>query len=227
MNGFTSLTTAAETIRPCSIGSTLAGNKSPFWKRCFDGLGALRPGQAADRQRPIDPKSIASAGGDATGKHSRAVRLRNIGCLIILAGIVGVSILYQIGRSFSLSTQAEPAFTPTLTSESNAPQVLNFVNGVAEVKGTAGFNQPQSYMFLGAQTQSIRVQLSSQPAGANFEVASLSNDALYVVYKSFADPSLDWSYVLSASQDYVVTVNSVTPVVYTLTVTFNGGSGAP
>jgi hypothetical protein len=110
----------------------------------------------------------------------------------------------------------------TPIQQASAPQTLNFVNGVAVVQGTAGFNQPQVYLFFGAQGQNIRVQLSSQPAGANFEVASQDNNT---VYKSFADPSLDWSYVLPASQNYRVTINSVAPVVFTLTVTLGSGGG--
>ena len=116
----------------------------------------------------------------------------------------------------SLLLPPGPAAAQTPIQQASAPQTLNFVNGVAVVQGTAGFNQPQVYLFFGAQGQNIRVQLSSQPAGANFEVASQDNNT---VYKSFADPSLDWSYVLPASQNYRVTINSVTPVVFTLTVT--------
>ncbi|MFN8469168.1 MAG: hypothetical protein U0X20_26670, partial [Caldilineaceae bacterium] len=122
----------------------------------------------------------------------------------------------------SLQLPAAPAAAQTAVPQAAVPQTLNFVNGVAVVQGTAGFNQPQTYLFFGAQGQNIRVQVSSQPAGANFEVASQDNGT---VYKSFADPSLDWSYVLPASQNYRVTVNSVTPVVFTLTVTLGGGGG--
>ena len=114
------------------------------------------------------------------------------------------------------------AAAQTPVPQAFAPQTLNFINGVAVVQNNAGFNQPQIYLFFGAQGQNIRVQLSSQPAGANFEVASQDNNT---VYKSFADPSLDWSYVLPASQNYRVTINSVTPVVFTLTVTLGGGGG--
>jgi hypothetical protein len=116
---------------------------------------------------------------------------------------------------------ALPQQTPPQPQQASAPQTLNFVNGVAQVQGTAGFNQPQVYLFFGAQGQSIRVQLTSQPAGANFEVTGANN----TVYKSLADPSLDWSYSLPASQNYRITVNSVTPVVFTLIVTLGGGGG--
>ena len=124
--------------------------------------------------------------------------------------------------SLSLLLPPGPVAAQTPIQQASAPQTLNFVNGVAVVQGTVGFNQPQVYLFFGAQGQNIRVQLSSQPAGANFEVASQDNNT---VYKSFADPSLDWSYVLPASQNYRVTINSVTPVVFTLTVTLGGGGG--
>ena len=122
----------------------------------------------------------------------------------------------------SLLLPPGPAAAQTPVQQAFAPQTLNFINGVAVVQNNAGFNQPQIYLFFGAQGQNIRVQLSSQPAGANFEVASQDNNT---VYKSFADPSLDWSYVLPASQNYRISVNSVTPVVFTLTVTLGGGGG--
>ncbi len=133
-----------------------------------------------------------------------------------------VYLALSLALCLSLLLPLGPAAAQTPVPQAAAPQTLNFVNGVAVVQGTAGFNQPQTYLFFGAQGQNIRVQLSSQPAGANFEVASQDNGT---VYKSFADPSLDWSYVLPASQNYRVTVNSVTPVVFTLTVTLGGGSG--
>jgi hypothetical protein len=133
-------------------------------------------------------------------------------------------LLVYLALSLALCMQlpAAPAVAQTVVPQAATPQTLNFVNGVAVVQGTAGFNQPQAYLFFGAQGQNIRVQLLSQPTGANFEVASQDNNT---VYKSFADPSLDWSYVLPASQNYRVTINSVTPVVFTLTVTLGGGSG--
>src|SRR5215203_3164368 len=35
--------------------------------------------------------------------------------------------------------------TPAQPQQASAPQTLNFVNGVAQVQGTTGFNQPQVY----------------------------------------------------------------------------------
>ncbi len=135
-------------------------------------------------------------------------------------------LLIYLALSLALCLQLpSPAAAQTPVPQAAAPQTLNFVNGVAVVQGTVGFNQPQVYLFFGAQGQNIRVQLASQPMGAGFEVASQDNNT---VYKSLADPSLDWSYVLPASQNYRITVNSVTPVVFTLTVTLgSGGAGAP
>lgn len=102
------------------------------------------------------------------------------------------------------------------------PQTLNFVNNVAQVQSTASLNQNQVYLFFGTQGQQLQVQLSSTPSGANFELRGANNS----VYKSFGDPTLNWSFTLPESQNYRITVNSPLPVTFTLVVTL-GGSTAP
>jgi hypothetical protein len=144
-------------------------------------------------------------------------RLLNLAILwLTLAGLLAFAPAYAAPATPAPEQQPQP-------QQSSAPQTLNFVNGVAQVQSTAGFNQPQTFLFFGTQGQTIRIQLSSQPAGANFEVTGANN----VVYKSFGDPSLDWSFTLPASQNYRITVNSVPAVVFTLVVTLGGGSNQP
>ncbi len=123
-----------------------------------------------------------------------------------------------------LQAAAEPAGAQPQQAQAqqSTPQTLNFVNGVAQVQSTTSLNQPQVYLFFGTQGQTLRIQLSSQPGGANFELKGANNS----VYKSFGDPTLDWPFTLPESQNYRITINSNIPVVFTLVVTL-GGSAPP
>lgn len=104
---------------------------------------------------------------------------------------------------------ATPQPQPTPTA-----QTLNFANGTAQATGTAAIGAPQTYVFFGVQGQDVRVVLASQPGGANFEVRGANN----VVFKSFTDPSLDWTFALPASQEYIITVMATAPTSFVLQV---------
>lgn len=143
----------------------------------------------------------------------RPGRLLNLCLLLLLASAAAP--LHAAGARVPAPAQQQPA-------QQSVPQTLNFVNNVAQVQSTANLNQNQIYLFFGTQGQNLQVQLSSTPSGANFELRGANNN----VYKSFNDPTLNWSFTLPESQNYRITVNSSTPVFFTLVVTLGAG-GTP
>lgn len=135
----------------------------------------------------------------------RPGRLLNFVLLVVLAASLAPA---QADALAPPAAQQQPA-------AQSAPQTLNFVNNVAQVQATVSLNQNQIYLFFGTQGQQLQINLSSTPAGANFELRGANN----VVYKTFGDPSLNWSFTLPESQNYRITVNSATPVTFTMVVT--------
>lgn len=136
-------------------------------------------------------------------------------CLLLMLLLASVPVPV-LGETLPAAQQAPQP------QQQSVPQTLNFVNNVAQVQSTASLNQNQVYLFFGTQGQRVQIQLSSTPSGANFELRGANN----TVYKSFADPQLDWSFTLPEAQNYRITINSPVPVVFTMVVTL-GGSSTP
>jgi hypothetical protein len=96
------------------------------------------------------------------------------------------------------------------------PQRLTFNNsGQAEVPGSAAAGISPQYIFFANAGQQVRVNLISAGNLANFSVRGVTDN---VVYKQPTDPTLDWTFTLPVSQDYIITVSSPSPVGFTLQV---------
>ncbi|MFO7634415.1 MAG: hypothetical protein R6W76_17835 [Caldilinea sp.] len=105
--------------------------------------------------------------------------------------------------------------TPTPTMAPVTPERINFAPGATSAtrSGSLWANTPRAYFFGASGGQTARIRFSSPSPAAAFSVSGVSDG---VQYKSMADPSRDWSFVLPATQDYLITIQAPVNTSFTL-----------
>jgi len=124
----------------------------------------------------------------------------------------------------TVSSTTQAFYTLVVTLSSGAPQRITFLLGqtTATATGVASPSQSPQFVFTAGANQLIRVLLSSAGGFANFSLAGVSDS---VVYKPASNLLREWSFTTPgapATQDYLITVTSPTPVAFTLEITVPG-----
>jgi hypothetical protein len=118
--------------------------------------------------------------------------------------------------NYSLELTISPAGpTATPTTAPVTPERITFPPGAtsASRSGPLWANTPRAFIFGAAAGQTATIRITSPSPAASFSVRGASDG---VTYKSMADPSRDWSFVLPATQDYVITIQAPVNTSFTL-----------
>jgi hypothetical protein len=127
-----------------------------------------------------------------------------------------ISIVAPVNTSFTLELIIpRPGPTPKPTVQP-VPERISFGPGQTSAvrSGELPDGVARQYVFRALAGQDARILLTS-PAGsdANFSVQGVSDG---VLYKSAADPMREWSFRVTRTQDYLITISASGPTSYTL-----------